>query len=289
MASQSTSLSPPVFNGDQYHIWAVRMRAYLRGQGLWQYVEEEKQPPQLGLNPTLNQMRMYEEEMSKAPRALSHIHSAVTDLVFTRIMACETAKKAWDRLREESWEVIQPEVEKVKEYVDRLMSVVNKMRLLGVEMSDKMIVEKVLVSLPERFESKISSLEDSKDLSQISLTELVHALQAQEQRRLMRQEDLNEGAMLVAQKGVNMQGSNIIYAGDKRGKERAGGQWGKQSGGGNYRPCSHCKKKGHLDSKCWFRPGIQCRGCKQFGYIEKVCRNKAAQPPQQAQSADEQQ
>ncbi|XP_031261579.1 uncharacterized protein LOC116119791 [Pistacia vera] len=98
---------------------------------------------------------------------------------------------------------------------------VNKIRLLGVEMSDKMIVEKVLVSVPKRFESKISSLEDSKDLSQISLTELVYALQAQEQRRLMRQEDSNEFAMmaaLAAQKGISMQGSNRKYAGDKRGK-----------------------------------------------------------------------
>ncbi|XP_031264143.1 uncharacterized protein LOC116122439 [Pistacia vera] len=126
------------------------------------------------------------------------------------------------------------EVKKVKEYVDWLMSVVNKIRLLGVEMSDKMIVEKVLVSLSKRFESKISSLEDSKDLSQISLTELVHALQAQEQRRLMRQDDSNEGAMMAAQKGLNVR-------------------------------------------------------CKQFKHIEKVCRNKNAQPPQQAQSVEDQQ
>ncbi|XP_031262620.1 uncharacterized protein LOC116120791 [Pistacia vera] len=238
MATQLASLSPLVFNGDQYHIWAVRMKAYLRGQGLWQYVEEEKQPPQLGPNPTLNQMRMYEEKMSKAPKALSHIHFAVTNLVFIRIMACETGKEAWDRLREEfigsdttrNMQVMNlrrefkmlriQEMEKVKEYVDRLMSVVNKIRLLGVVMSDKMIVEKVLVSLLERFESKISSLEDSKDLSQISLTELVHALHAQEQRRLMRQEDTNEGSMMAAQKGKNIQGNNRKYAEDKRGKEQ---------------------------------------------------------------------
>ncbi|XP_031268503.1 uncharacterized protein LOC116126975 [Pistacia vera] len=256
------------------------MRAYLRGQGLWQYVEEEKQPPQLGPNPTLNQMRMYEEEMSKAPRALSQKHSAVTDLIFTRIMACETAKEAWDRLREEF----------MGSDTTRNMQVMNLRReLLGVEMSDKMIVEKVLVSLPERFESKISSLEDSKDLSQISLIELVHALQAQEQRRLMRQEDSNEGAMMAAQKGLNVQGSNRKHARDKRGKERTSGQWGKPSGVRNYPPCSHCKKKGHPDSKCWFRPGIQCKGCKQFGHIEKVCKNKGAQPLQQAQSAEDQQ
>jgi len=46
------------------------------------------------------------------------------------------------------------------------------------------VVEKVLVSLPERFEAMISSLEDSKDLSQITIMELMNALQTQEQRRL---------------------------------------------------------------------------------------------------------
>ncbi|XP_031268498.1 uncharacterized protein LOC116126970 [Pistacia vera] len=222
-------------------------------------------------------------------------------------MACETAKKAWDKLREEftgsdttrnmqvmnlrkEFEMLRmQEVEKVKEYVDRLMRMVNKIGLLGVEMSDKVIVEKVLVSLPERFESKISSLEDSKDLSQINLTELVHALQVQEPRRLMRQEDANEGAMMAAQKGRNVQGNNRRYAGDKKGKEKTSGQWGKPSGTRSYPPCPHYKKKGHSENRYWFRPGIQCRVCKQFGHIEKVCKNKSTQPPQQAQSAEDQQ
>ncbi|XP_031247738.1 uncharacterized protein LOC116105457 [Pistacia vera] len=166
MTAPTTSFLPPVFDGEHYHIWSVKMKAYLRGQGLWQYVEEERQPPQLGPNPTLNQIRMHEEEASKAPRALSHIHSVVTDLVFTRIMACETAKESWDKLREEfmgssttrNMQVLNlrrefeslrmQEVEKVKEYVDRLMSIFNKIRLLGVEMLDSRIVEKVMVSLP---------------------------------------------------------------------------------------------------------------------------------------------
>ena len=52
----------------------------------------------------------------------------------------------------------------------------------------------VLVTLPERFESKISFLEESKDLSQISLAELMNALQAQEQRRALRQKNVTEGA-----------------------------------------------------------------------------------------------
>ncbi|CAI9763112.1 unnamed protein product [Fraxinus pennsylvanica] len=62
--------------------------------------------------------------------------------------------------------------ESVKEFSDRLMKVVNQIRLLSDDLPDKRVVEKVLISLPEKFEDKISSLEDSRDLSVISLSEL---------------------------------------------------------------------------------------------------------------------
>jgi len=47
--------------------------------------------------------------------------------------------------------------------------------------------------MPEKYESKISSLEESKDLTNISLGELVNALKAQEQRRSMRLEESMHG------------------------------------------------------------------------------------------------
>ncbi|XP_031256828.1 uncharacterized protein LOC116114825 [Pistacia vera] len=185
-------------------MWTVKMKTFLRGQVLWLYVEENKQPPTLGPNPTLNQIRHHEEEATKAPRALSHIHVAVTELVFTRIMVYETAKEAWDKLK--------------KEFGGS--DTTRNMQLLGEEMTYKRIMEKVLVSLPERFESKISSLEDSKDLSHITLTELVHALQAQKQRRSLRQEDSSEGAMVAGFKGKAGQGGNKRSAAYKKGKEK---------------------------------------------------------------------
>ena len=56
----------------------------------------------------------------------------------------------------------------------------NKIRLLGEEFTDKRIVEKVVMTLPQRFESKITYLEESKDLSKLSLGELMSALRAQD-------------------------------------------------------------------------------------------------------------
>ena len=64
----------------------------------------------------------------------------------------------------------------------------------------KRIVEKVMVTLPERFEAKISSLEDTWDLSILTLTELVNALQAVEQRKAFREEEKStEGAFIASQ------------------------------------------------------------------------------------------
>ncbi|WJZ85849.1 hypothetical protein VitviT2T_005366 [Vitis vinifera] len=84
------------------------------------------------------------------------------------------------------------EDETITKYSDRIALIVNKIRSLGEEFPDARIVEKVLVTLLERFESKISSLEESRDLSQISLVEMMNALQAQEQKRALRQENVTE-------------------------------------------------------------------------------------------------
>ncbi|WJZ84189.1 hypothetical protein VitviT2T_003804 [Vitis vinifera] len=84
------------------------------------------------------------------------------------------------------------EDETITKYFDIIALIVNKIRSLGEEFPDARIVEKVLVTLPERFESKISSLKESRDLSQISLAELMNALQSQEQSRALRQENIIE-------------------------------------------------------------------------------------------------
>ncbi|XP_052483317.1 uncharacterized protein LOC128037716 [Gossypium raimondii] len=86
------------------------------------------------------------------------------------------------------------EEEIVKQYSDRIMAVVNSIRLLGEQFSEARIVEKVTSTLPERYEAKISSLEDSRDLTSISLTELINALYAQEQRRASKLEEHQERA-----------------------------------------------------------------------------------------------
>jgi len=76
--------------------------------------------------------------------------------------------------------------ETIKEYSDKLLGIVNKVRLLGINFTDSRIVEKILVTMPKTYEASITTLENTKDLSKITLVELINVVQAQKQRRLMR-------------------------------------------------------------------------------------------------------
>lgn len=63
------------------------------------------------------------------------------------------------------------EYETIKEYSDKVLGIANKVRLLGSEFSDSRIVEKILVTVPERYEATVTTLENTKDLSKILLVE----------------------------------------------------------------------------------------------------------------------
>ena len=55
-------------------------------------------------------------------------------------------------------------------------------------------MEKVLISLPKKFEAKISFMEDFKDISKLTLNEAINALQALKQKWAIRMEESVEGS-----------------------------------------------------------------------------------------------
>jgi len=83
--------APPVFLGENYQIWSVKMKSYLEASGLWDVVMSEIQP--LQEDPTVAQIRNYNDEVIRRAKAKTCIHSVVSDVVFTKIMSCETVKK----------------------------------------------------------------------------------------------------------------------------------------------------------------------------------------------------
>ena len=69
------------------------------------------------------------------------------------------------------------ENESFDEFYAKLKNIVNLAFNLGKTIPEPKIVRKVLRFLPERFHAKITAIEESKDIDQIPLTELVGNLQ----------------------------------------------------------------------------------------------------------------
>ena len=66
------------------------------------------------------------------------------------------------------------------EFYAKLKDIVNLAFNLGETIPESKIVRKVLRYLPERFQAKITAIEESKDINKIPLTELVGNLQTYE-------------------------------------------------------------------------------------------------------------
>ena len=131
-------------------------------------------------------------------KALNALFSAVTNDEFKKISSTETTKEAWtilqttydgtkavkdsklQRLTTSFKEIKMEENESFDEFYAKLKDIVNSTFNLEETISEPKNVRKVLRSLPERFHSKITTIEESKDINKIPLTELVGNLQTYE-------------------------------------------------------------------------------------------------------------
>ena len=149
------SIGPPTFTGENYHISTIKMKSYIKDLNLMDVVEiEEPGVHPLRVNATLNEIKKYDELVTKSLRALTCIHSSLMDLMSTRIMTCQTTKEAWDKLKEEiegrirvksvrhlglkrEFEILKmKDSDSAKEYSSKLMEIVNQIRILGETFPD---------------------------------------------------------------------------------------------------------------------------------------------------------
>ena len=111
------------------------------------------------------------------------------------IANCEVAKDAWDKLqvKNEGTDLVKKtrlrrlvtdfenlvmhEDETITDFHGRLCDVSNECYALGKVYSNSELVRKVVCSLPKRFMSKVTSIEECRDLDSMELDELIGSLQ----------------------------------------------------------------------------------------------------------------
>jgi len=74
------------------------------------------------------------------------------------------------------------ESKNIDQFMTRVMRVVNQLQIHGMKIEDKIIVEKIIRSLPKKIEMVFIAIEESKDLSKLTVQELMGSLLSHESR-----------------------------------------------------------------------------------------------------------
>ncbi|KAL0375032.1 UNVERIFIED_CONTAM: hypothetical protein Sradi_3418900 [Sesamum radiatum] len=225
MSSLAKQISVPIFSGQNYDYWAIKMKTYFQSQKLWEIVEEGVTLPEDSSTSSSAEKGKLENKKAKDSEALYYIQTAVADHIFPRISVATSTKEAWSILQ--------------KEYQGSA-----------------------------KYDPIVTTIEETKDITTLTVTELVGSLEAYEKRRSRREENSLENAF---QSKLNMRSQNSNRK-EENSKSTMGDK--KKPSRGKYMPCRICKRTNHLEKDCYFRGKPQCRNCKKFGHVEKDCRLK---------------
>ncbi|MCI12077.1 retrovirus-related Pol polyprotein from transposon TNT 1-94, partial [Trifolium medium] len=100
-------------------------------------------------------------------------------------------------LRREFEILAMGEGEAVNEYFARTLAIVNRMTAHGERMEQVMVVEKILRSMPSKFNYVVFSIEESNDVTALSIDELQSSLLVLEQRMKGQKDHSEEQALKV--------------------------------------------------------------------------------------------
>jgi hypothetical protein len=186
----------PIFNGTNFAFWKVRMRTYLMSLGadVWEVVETGYTKPTVFLS------KDEKLEFTFNAKAMNAILSGLAESEFVKVMNLQTAKEMWEKLissYEENEKVKDAKLqthrlrfeqlrmnedENISKFFLKVDEMVNAMRGLGETIDDSHLVQKILRSLPERFNPKVSTIEEMSELKTLSFDQLLGTLTAYEMR-----------------------------------------------------------------------------------------------------------
>jgi gag-polypeptide of LTR copia-type len=107
--------------------------------------------------------------------------------------------KGADRIKQVCLQTLRGELESMKmkesksvsDYITRVQAVVNQLIRNGEALTDAQVVEKILRSLTDNFENIVCAKEESKDLVKLKVDELAGSLEAHEQCKRKKKENLS--------------------------------------------------------------------------------------------------
>lgn len=259
MNDDKTLTKIPHFDGHYDH-WSELMENLLRAKGLWSLVENGFERPVEGTRLTEAQQALLDDATTKDYQVKHYLFQALDRTVFEQILDRSTAKSVWDSMKRKfggndrvkksllnslrrEFEVLSMRKdETITEYFARVMTVSNKMRSNGEDMSDSKIVQKILRTLTEKFTYVVVSIEESKNTDNMSIDELQSSLVIHEQK-FQRVYSEDEDQVLKVDSGSGTRGRGRSSRGKGRGRGRIAFNKATVE-------CYKCHNLGHFQYEC---------------------------------------
>ncbi|KAG8095384.1 hypothetical protein GUJ93_ZPchr0012g20744 [Zizania palustris] len=187
----------------------------------------------------------------------------------------ETAKEAWntlkeihigeERVRNANVQILKRELERmymedaetIGEYAMKLTTIVNKIRALGTKVEETTVVEKLLHTVPDKFQHIVSTIEQWGDVTKMTMAEAIGRLKAYEASMAGRRRDkMGDQQLLYAHNEPRLTRAEweAIVAEEKRNGEGSGSNDDKK------------KYRGKFD-----KSKVRCYNCQEFGHFADEC------------------
>jgi hypothetical protein len=164
------------------------------------------------------------------------------------------------------------------------MEIINLLRSYGKTIEDQKVVEKILISLPTNFDLVVISIEESKDLTQLSVNELMGSLLSHEKRLNRTWKSSLENAFKTQLSFGRTRGRSNYNRGRGHFTPR-GGRENTQFESRRPTSCPHAHSTptrgrgrnpshSHDQAERYDKSNIQCHYCNKFGHFASECRKK---------------
>ncbi|PNX93700.1 retrovirus-related Pol polyprotein from transposon TNT 1-94 [Trifolium pratense] len=227
--------SIPKFEGFYDH-WAKLMENLLRSKEYWSLIENGVVVA-LG-NPTQEQTRVAESTSRSVWESMRQKYQGSTRVKRAQL---QSLRRAFELLS-------MQEGESVDDFFKRTLAIANKMTAQGESLTQATIIEKITISMTQRFDYVICYIEESKDITAMTIDELHSSLLVHEGRMKMHKIKEEEQALKMSNLG---RGNN--NGGNSRGRGRASRWRGRGRSNSNSKEFVEyykCHKLGHYQSDC---------------------------------------
>ena len=261
--TESSSFPQPVipkFDGFYDH-WSMLMENLLRSKEYWNVIKNgvTVAPP----NATPEQRKLVDESKLCDLKAKNYLFQSIDRSIMETILVHDTTKDIWDSMRKKyqgsmkvkraqlqtlrcEFEVLaMKDGEFVNDYIGRTLAIANRMTSHGERLEQTVIVEKVIRSMTPKFNYVVCFIEESNDVTALSIDELQSSLLVHEQRMQSQHDKTEEQALEVSQFG---RGSGRGRGGRTGLRRRGGRGRGRQSK--EFIECFKCHKLGHYHNEC---------------------------------------